>query len=696
MPLLEIKSNSELEAEDLARKEAFEPADLDYEELPELVAYLESTFDAARQAKRPIERRMLKGLRARRSEYESEILAKIKEQGGCDIYMALTDQKCNAIEAQLKNIMFPAGERNWKIDETPVPELPPSTLELIQQKVQSEALQFMLLTGQTEVLTEDLANRFKEWEGQITEELNVEAKKKSKLITIKVDDNLLKGGWYGALNDIIYDVASFPSCILRGPVYQYEKVLGWGRDEIGGFNPVVEKDIIGRYYRVNPFDFYPEPGIRNVNDGYCWEVHPLERSELSNYIGVEGFDEEAIRKVLNDYSESGHRENSSLETERLHAEDGIEGTREDPENTIDAKEFNGKIKGSKLISYGFTDNIEDPDMDYDVNVWMVSKDIIKIQFNAHPLGKKDYYMTSFRDRNDSVWGTSPAEIMYDKQRACNAAGRNLIDNMGMASGPQVEVNVSRLPQNEKSISKLYPWKIWQTTDDIQGKGGAGIHFYQPNMHTNELMQIYQFFSGEASEVLGVPSYTYGGPGDAGGAGETASGLSMLMNAASIGIKMIIKNIDINIILESLNTAWLHVMLYDPDQDIKGDVEFLARASNYLVQKEELRVRANEFLNSTMNETDMAIVGHKGRAAVLREVVKGLKLEGNIIPTEEEVERDELVQQIQAQLLEAQQVNEGGANFAGTPPALQSGANLDAAGNPVSGTDARTFGQNGNI
>ena len=53
---------------------------------------------------------------------------------------------------------------------------------------------------------------------------------------------------------------------------------------------------------------------------------------------------------------------------------------------------------------------------------------------------------------------------------------------------------------------------------------------------------------------------------------------------------------------------------------------------------------------TNNQVDMAIMGTKGRATVLREVAKGLKLGQEIIPSKDEIEAAE---QAEKDALEAQ-------------------------------------------
>ena len=52
-------------------------------------------------------------------------------------------------------------------------------------------------------------------------------------------------------------------------------------------------------------------------------------------------------------------------------------------------------------------------------------------------------------------------------------------------------------------------------------------------------------------------------------------------------------------------------------------------------KETVNMRRIEFLNATANEMDMQIVGKEGRAAILREVAKGLQMPvDDIVPSRE--------------------------------------------------------------
>src|SRR5690606_22176682 len=103
----------------------------------------------------------------------------------------------------------------------------------------------------------------------------------------------------------------------------------------------------------------------------------------------------------------------------------------------------------------------------------------------------------------------------------------------------------------------------------------------------------------ADEWSGIPKYLQGeNPG--GGAGRTASGLSMMMSNAGKSIKQVVSNIDNGVLRPLLERLHFWNMRFGDDPDLKGDVEIHVRGANALVAKESAQVRRNEFLAATAN------------------------------------------------------------------------------------------------
>jgi hypothetical protein len=95
------------------------------------------------------------------------------------------------------------------------------------------------------------------------------------------------------------------------------------------------------------------------------------------------------------------------------------------------------------------------------------------------------------------------------------------------------------------------------------------------------------------------------------------------------------------------------MQFIDDDTIKGDCEIIPRGAVTLANREQLNVRRVEFLQATANPIDANIVGPKGRAAILREVAKGLAMPvDDIVPTDEQIEVQSEMQR-QQELMMAQ-------------------------------------------
>jgi hypothetical protein len=267
---------------------------------------------------------------------------------------------------------------------------------------------------------------------------------------------------------------------------------------------------------------------------------------------------------------------------------------------------------------------------------MTGHKVLMLRINKHPLGWKPYYSASFDPSADSIWGTAPPELMEDCQRMCNAAARAMANNMGIASGPQVEIFTDRMGSNNDP-QRIWPWKVWRTESDPTGSGKPAVNFYQPDMISRELMEVFNFFYSQAGEQLGVPAYDQGSEqGTQSGAAGTAHGLAMLMTASSKIMKDAIGYIDRLVVKKVVFQTWLHAITTGV-MEYEGDINIVARASEYLIIAEQLQARRQEFLAFTNNPTDMAIIGMDGRATVLRETVKSLKMDGdNIIPAEWEM------------------------------------------------------------
>lgn len=604
--------------------------------LKSLASHVRTCWSEARRAKeQTIEPRMFKAVRARRGEYDPEILTKIREQGGSEIYMMLTSNKCRAAASWMRDVLLGQGaEKPWSLDPTPVPSLPPAVMEEMRQEAINQVAQVIQMTGRPLPPTQ-LRKFLSELRESYMYTLQEEARYKVQQMEWKMEDQLIEGGFTKALDAFIDDLTTFPCAFIKGPVVRRKPRMKWNADAQSGYQLEVVDDLVLEWERVDPFMMYPSPASTGIQDGYLIERHKLRQTDLEELIGVEGYDDGAIRMVLEDYGRGGLSEWLIVDSSKAQAEGrSTTAVMNNSEHLIDALQFWGHVSGQKLRDWGLSEE-EVPDIakQYPCEAWLIGNYVIKASLNYHPMGLKPYYKASYEDIPGTFWGNSVWDLVKDCQDMCNSAARALSNNMGIASGPQVYVNVDRIPAGE-DITNMYPWKIHQVTSDPMGSSAAPIGFFQPNSNAQELMLVYEKFSVLADEYSGIPRYMTGAS-PTGGAGRTASGMSMLMSNANKSMKQVVAGVDTNVITPLLERLYFYNMKYSEDMELKGDVSVVARGAESMVAKESAQVRRNEFLAATANPIDMQIMGAEGRATLLRETAKQLDINPDeVVPPRE--------------------------------------------------------------
>ncbi len=675
-----------------------------------LGSHIRSGFTAAIQSKSTVMDRMLKCLRQREGIYEADIQQLIAQQNGTNIFMMITDVKARALESWLKDIMLPAGEKPYSIEPTPVPDIPPGLVQkaqmLFAQDFISRAAQEAAAQGlppeqfnpQTMINPDEFREAAEKFKDELLKQVRAQAKKDADAIEEYVDDEMVEGKWYDVLAEFIEDFATYPTAFMEGPIFRKRSVLAWAPVEGTMLARVtVTEKIVKEYERVDPFDVYPAPGARTIQDGDLCIRKRFTRRDLNALRGIDGFDENAINQVLEKYK-NGYREFISYDTEIADLHDRPQESI-DPEGHIDGIKFFGSVQGFTLREWGMSvEQVQDPFREYSIIAYMVGSYVIGARLNPHPLGRRNIYSASFRHKNGSIWGKALPETMRDVQNICNSAARSICNNAAIASGPQVWQYLDMIPP-EADRTNLYPWKIWEfSSEKVAAKGMKPMDFYQPTLIVEQLLRIYEYFFNQGSEVTGIPAYIYGNE-KIGGAGATASGLSMLMNAAAKGLRNAASNIDKGVISPSVEEHWLIIMLTQPEK-ARGDCKIVARASTYLVQQEQLQMRRTEFLNATANPLDSQILGIDGRMELLRENAKSLKMDPDkIVPKREDMIQTLVQQQVQQIVVQLSQalglppeqimgILQGPAP--GAQPPAKKAQELGPDGQPMAGKDFRQF------
>lgn len=657
-----------------------------------LAGYIRKKWMSAMLAKQQTsEIKMLKSVRARRGEYDPDKLAQLREQGSSTIYMMLTSNKCRAASSWLKDTLVTATEdKPWTIEPSPMPELPPNQVQGIMQQAQQE-VQALYMQGMPPT-DQQVRERLIEMKDMAMSHMQDIAKRTAERMELKMSDQLFEGNWNKAFSEFLDDITTFPSAIMKGPVVRKRPKMSWVPGPNGTYNLSVVDELALEWERVDPFNLYPAADMSDIEDGAIIERHKLSRADLQAMMGVEGYSENAIRGVLEEYGKGGLRDWIYVDMNKAAAEGkSTMGVQQNPSELIDALQFWGSVQGQLLLDWGLTESeIPDPLMDYPIEGWVIGHWVIKAAVNPDPMGRKPYFKASYEEVPGAFWGNSVADLCRDTQDICNAAARSLVNNLSIASGPQVVYNIDRLPQGE-NITQLYPWKVWQVTSDPMAGSAPPMQFYQPNSLAAELMAVYEKFANLADEYTGIPRYMTG-DSPAGGAGRTASGMSMLMTNAGKSIKQVIANIDATVIKPAIDRLYFYNMRYGTDPDLKGDINVRAKGAASLVQKEQAQVRQNQFLQIALQSPIVQqVVGMEGIAELLRQSAKTLDLNPDLIVPPVEIIKQRMINEQQAGQIQAQAAQAGGqAQAGGSAPAPRPGAQLQN-GAPVANNFAPQAG-----
>lgn len=575
--------------------------------------------------------RLLAALRAFNGQYDAAKLAEIKKFQGSEVYARLVAMKCRGASSLLRDVYL-GNDRPWGIAPSPDPDVPPEIVNTIQTLVASE-LETLNRLGQPPVDAAGIRDRVMQLMEGARQAARKQAGKRADIAEDKIDEILIDGNFYKAMAEFLVDLPLFPFACIKGPVVKIVPSVSWA----GGAAAVTHKPRLF-WQRISPFDLYWTPGVSDIESADMVERSRLTRGDLNDLLDLPGYDHDEVRAVLDEYGRGGLTDNwDSVDSERAVGE-----SRESPtanrSGMIACLEFTGNIQGRMLREQGMTAaQIPDELRDYKVKAWLIGRHIIKTQLSPSPRQRHEYFITSFEKVPGTVIGNGLPDILSDIQDVCNAALRSLVNNLSIASGPQVVVNDDRLAPGEDGEG-MWPWKRWHVSSDPMGSNAqVPISFFMPESNAQELLAVYKEFSSIGDELSAIPKYLTGS-GTVGGAGRTSSGLAMLMSNSSKILQTVSANIDRDVLDPLLHGLYDMLMLTDTSGLLQGDESIRVLGVNVAMQRETQRSRQLEFLQVTANPIDTAIMGTKGRGAVLRSVSHTIGLDGDeVVPSEEDLE-----------------------------------------------------------
>ena len=612
-------------------------------ELRALSGHVIDRYQKAEDARRQDEERWLQSYRNYRGLYGPDV--QFTEAEKSRVFIKVTKTKTLAAYGQIIDVLFANQKFPISVEPTVLPEGVAESVHFdMQQKPESEESLFGFAGDGKDFPPGATADSLREMLGPLKNKLAdvedltegpgltgtqisfepalVAAKKMEK----KIMDQLEETHASKQLRSTSFEMALFGTGIMKGPFATDKEYPNW--DEEGEYNPVIK--TVPSTSHVSVWNFYPDPDAANMDEAqYVIERHKMSRAQLRALKKRPFFRAQVIDDVISE-GEGYHKK---------YWEDDLRDYQTDYDvDRFEVLEYWGTVDREILE----TANIEIPEEfgegdEVQANIWYCNNRIIRTVLNPFKPAHIPYYAVPYELNPYSFFGVGIAENMDDTQTLMNGFMRMAVDNAVLSGNLLIEIDETNLvPGQDLSV---YPGKVFRRQGGAPGQAIFGTKF--PNV-SNENMQLFDKARVLADESTGFPSFAHGQTGVS-GVGRTASGISMLMNAAAGGIKTVIKNVD-DYLLAPLGKAMFSFnMQFDFDPEIKGDLEVKARGTESLMANEVRSQRLMQFMQVASNPT---LAPFAKFPYIVREIAKSMDLDPDKVTNsfEEAALQQKLMQQ----------------------------------------------------
>jgi hypothetical protein len=608
--------------------EAGKNLNLEEDQRINLVGTILDRFYKAEDARRSDERRWLRAYENYRGLYGKTV--KFRESEKSRIFVKITKTKVLAAFGQLVDVIFGTGKFPIGISETKLPEgdkedafldvnNPNPSIESgnvpdnIGNRIEDEPVESIYAygyegdgkvlkpgatigTGMFEKSIEELADEAGILKEGLTPDPSImeisPAQRAARRMEKLIHDQIEESNGSSEIRNALLESALLGTGIVKGP-FNFNKTLNrWTYDEEGErkFNPLEVR--VPRIEFVSCWDFYPDPAATNIDEcEYVIHRHKMNRSQLRQLRNMPFFDKEAIRECL--------RLGANYEEKSFEAQLKDDSTvDEEYSSNFEVLEYWGIMDAeyAREVGIDLPDSVDDLD-EIQINAWICGNKLLRAVINPFTPYRIPYNAFPYERNPYNFFGIGIAENMDDSQQIMNGHARMAIDNLALAGSLVFDVDESALVGGQNM--EIYPGKIFRRQAGVPGQSIYGLKF--PNT-APENMMMFDRFRQLADEQTGIPSYSHGQTGVQ-SMTRTASGMSMLLGAASLNIKTVIKNLD-DFLLKPLGEAYFqwNMQFFEGEVDVVGDLEVKATGTNSLMQKEVRSQRLTMFLQTAQNPT----------------------------------------------------------------------------------------------
>jgi hypothetical protein len=458
------------------------------------------------------------------------------------VFINITQPYVDMASARASDMLLPTDDKPFRIKPTPIPEVAKFT--------ESEDL---MPDGQAKV-----GDAAKAFIGEITE--------KATNAETQIWDWLVESRWHGEMRRVIEQSARIGTSILKGPMPVKRKMRTMSKGEDNTIHLVIQEEIKPASKWLDAWKFYPDPACGDSihNGRYTFEKDDISARQLRDLIGT-GYIDSEILEVL---KEGPGKRN-------------IETGRYDPVRDNELFEiwyYYGFAEADDLRAAGC--DCRDGEV-LPVHVVMVNDRIVKASMSIMDSGEFPYDVMRWTYVANSWAGLGVARQVRTAQRMVNAAGRNLMDNAGVAAGPQIIINDDAITPADGEWT-ITPLKLWRMSGeaDVSEVKHAFMSVVIPTLQ-GELENIIKMALEFAERATNMPLILQG---QQGASTETVGGMQILNANASTVLRRIAKIADDDVIEPHILRYYEWLMIYG-DEAMKGDYTVDALGSTAFYERD---------------------------------------------------------------------------------------------------------------
>lgn len=483
------------------------------------------------------------------------------EAAGSNVFMNITRAYVDFSAGRACDMLLPTDEANWDLKPTPMPDI---IALMTSDKPLTPAPGAQLAPGAPGTI------------GEAATQMVNEARTKVEKAKKRIEDWLEEGQFSAEQRKVIKDAAKVGVGILKGPFPSKRVSRAIVRNEqTGDLTMQVQNKTAPESRCISYWNFYPDGACgEDIHRGsYVWEKDRITARQLRDLKGTKDSDgnamylEDSITRCLEEGPQRRYADDDSYR-----APDGEQ---------YEIWYYHGVANAEDLRAAGIEAN--DGEV-LPVMVTMVNDRVIKAALTTLDSGSFPYDVMVWQERENHWAGIGVARQVRSPQRIVNAGVRNLMDNAGLAAGPQFVMMKGALkPLGRGAKYGISPRKMWEldpdsSIDDVR-KAFAAIEL---PMLAEELLSIVNFGLKMAEDVTGMSMLLQGQQGQA---STTVGGMNILTNNSNTPLRAIAKLFDDRITVPHLLRYYEWLLMYGPEADEKGEYIVAARGSSALFERD---------------------------------------------------------------------------------------------------------------